>query len=366
MPLTCSVKRQIKSGISAGASGAPSDAPAPVDIEADFPKTRANCAVGDKGNNVAKMSRPMPALAQTILWVAFALWGGPASAAKPAEEEPDPFLAAHAKEGQTMRADAVVHAPVAAGRCRACHVSPEDPARLSGELKSLCLSCHPSRQADFTKANVHVPFRDFDCATCHRPHSAKEPALLSDSQAALCGACHVTGEDPIKSAHRGVTVITGACTRCHDPHASANAKLLRQNGLHVPFAARACSRCHEPPGADGKPVVKAPRDSCQSCHTSIIMAAKKAVVHPPFDLGQCMVCHEPHASAQPAMLRRPVNEICRQCHPGVPEVGHPVAGHLTFRRGRLDCRTCHEPHGSPWPKLLRGNPREICLKCHPQ
>ena len=96
--------------------------------------------------------------------------------------------------------------------------------------------------------------------------------------------------------------------------------------------------------------------------------------------GECLACHDPHGSAEPRLLKTPLNQMCFECHEagafkvhavtGVSLGGsHPLSGATDpSRKGeRLSCVSCHDPHGSDSPRLWRfkaENAFDLCGHCH--
>lgn len=286
----------------------------------------------------------------------------------------DAFRSANEEKAKAMMEKAGAHAPVKSGECSKCHADAKDPAKLTQELKPLCLSCHAGRAEDMKKATVHSAFKDMDCNTCHQPHASDDAPLLISPVNELCATCHDPKEDPAKTAHHGISVFEGKCTDCHAPHASKSPKLIVEGKEHVPFGSRSCEMCHAKTGADGKPALKSiPSDSCFVCHSNFRKLDKSAVVHQPFSSGDCGACHNPHVSARGALARKPLSEICFGCHDEALKDAHPVTRHPTARdktadprrAGKpFDCASCHEPHAGSTPKLMRADIFTLCGECH--
>ena len=89
----------------------------------------------------------------------------------------------------------------------------------------------------------------------------------------------------------------------------------------------------------------------------------------------CTICHVVHRSVMKELLKRPLPELCTECHPdrtggGEHRIGMKPA--LTVpdnlpldKQGEITCITCHAPHGEGgFPKMLRKNPAELCISCH--
>ena len=79
-------------------------------------------------------------------------------------------------------------------------------------------------------------------------------------------------------------------------------------------------------------------------------AASPASSHAPYEAGECAICHAGDNPKQPGPIRKPLPELCLDCHEDFAAVlkrpnTHPPA--------RSACTTCHNPHNSAHPKLLR-------------
>lgn len=169
-----------------------------------------------------------------------------------------------------------------------------------------------------------------------------------------------------------------ACTApaCHGP-------MIKLAHVHAP-AAEGCESCHEATGSthpDSASVdfrlAASEGALCAQCHEPF---PGKASRHAPVAEGQCLTCHDPHASAEPRLLRRALNEQCFECHDreafrvhaivGVDLGGsHPTSGGADPARNgeRFTCASCHEAHASDSPFLWRFGAREtfdLCGNCH--
>ena len=287
----------------------------------------------------------------------------------------DKFRSANEEKAKTMMEKAGSHAPVVSGDCSKCHADPKDPAKLTMEQKPLCLSCHAAKAEDMKKASVHSAFKDMDCNTCHQPHASDNAPLLNSPVNELCATCHDPKDEGISKAHFGVSVFDGKCTDCHNPHASKNPKLILESKEHIPFGSRSCEMCHAKGGKDGKPALKKqPEESCFVCHSNFRKLGTSAVVHQPFSSGDCTTCHNPHVSKRVALVRKPLADICWNCHDAdTLKDSHPVSRHPTSKEGKadprregkpFDCASCHEPHAGKNPKLMRGDIFTLCGECH--
>ncbi len=188
-------------------------------------------------------------------------------------------------------------------------------------------------------ANVHSPFADGDCSSCHAEHGDAKKLVLASAKSKLCLDCH---DDPAEGGKKVHPALEDGCTDCHNPHASANKKLLVKTGNPL------CLDCHDDPAAQGTP-------------------------HEAVSDGACLDCHVPHSSKQAKLLTQPVTKLCGDCHDMVPE-GNTL--HTAMDDG---CTSCHDPHTTPagFENLLRKTYKNektvktfdlkdygICWECH--
>lgn len=242
--------------------------------------------------------------------------------------------------------------------CRQCHEVEKLPKKFSnkplpfGMNSAICYSCH--RRIFEDTAWHHSPAESLLCETCH-PQDAKAGRFFvsKGKDAALCYRCHVEKERVWnKMAYVHQPVGFGVCSMCHNPHGDANRFQL---------------------WADGK------KELCISCHVDkekyVTNEVEGMTVHGIINGSGCVACHDPHASENPYMLYKPVNELCTGCHNGLAGVvkGHPVGGHPVAGPTNplqpdkeFNCASCHNPHGSVYQYLLVGDllGGHVCSKCH--
>jgi predicted CXXCH cytochrome family protein len=260
----------------------------------------------------------------------------------------------------------------------------EHPA-VAGDAGAACTTCH----AEVTSARVmHGPVAAGQCSACHVVDASRGPRRIAlkgggsnRDTTALCVSCHDDIANRLKQPHRHAPVASGACTTCHDPHGSPFRFQLPAEGD------RACVRCHQDiEEALAQPTVHPPAAaSCRICHDS------HAGAHPSQLRARsnavCAACHvtapadRTIADAGVLFGRHPDDIVDRLVASGSRILldtslafGHPTIGHPVDRRqdptrkGRaLDCASCHNPHGSAGPKLLRFGAQGIsslCIRCH--
>lgn len=86
----------------------------------------------------------------------------------------------------------------------------------------------------------------------------------------------------------------------------------------------------------------------------------------------CGLCHPTHDGKVTTLLKKPVSELCLDCHPGRKGNGEHVvdvvpavnpAG-LPLHDGKITCATCHDPHSNQYGSLLRMPREKLCRACH--
>jgi predicted CXXCH cytochrome family protein len=162
---------------------------------------------------------------------------------------------------------ATVHAAVRTG-CKTCHdqldatnvphkSTGKAPKGLSDESPALCGRCH--QKALFEGKLVHGPVAAGMCAACHDPHAADNVGLLKKDPAALCLDCHANvknkphlivgfsgGGHPLGDSKQPRQVADPLrsgkpfyCVACHEPHRSERPKLSRFDK-----GTQSCQGCH--------------------------------------------------------------------------------------------------------------------------
>lgn len=255
------------------------------------------------------------------------------------------------------------------GTCVKCH----DPhaAKYKFNLhksgKTLCFECHKELGSKVAAAKYkHMPVGK-GCVSCHDPHaSTGGPTLLKKNVPGLCLKCHDSGKLVFKKQHGGFQVEGARCTSCHDPHGSSKKGLLYDQ-VHVPFGKKMCKRCHDDSSASEPFKTKAEGYKlCLGCHSNMINEnlARSRVHWPMLDGVGCLNCHTPHASAQDGLLKKPMTEVCSQCHADTVQWLQTVeTKHSPVSEGM--CTSCHSPHAAN-QVLLLNDPSviEVCASCH--
>ena len=236
----------------------------------------------------------------------------------------------------------VMHGPAAAGQCRACHVVDTSSGVRRVTLKDvgadgatarLCVTCHEEIATRLQQKHRHAPVASGKCTACHDPHGSPFRYQLPVEPARACVSCHQDIGDALTQAY--VHAPAGAsCQICHDPHAAAQPAQLRARSNEV------CLACHidAPPdriAADAVSLFGAHRadaiDRLAASGSRILLDASLAAGHPtrghpiegredPSRKGrtlECTSCHNPHGAAGAKLLRfgaTGISSLCIRCH----------------------------------------------------
>jgi predicted CXXCH cytochrome family protein len=236
----------------------------------------------------------------------------------------------------SVRAYGVLHGPVAANTCDACHQLTDAEAHtfaLTRQKQELCTYCHEMNFASFPV--LHKPLANGECLGCHDPHGGSAKNLIrEESVEALCHRCHESITADKSFLH--TPVKQGACDACHPSHGSKFPKLLDVAG---PDLCLACHESFERSMAQAKFTHKALDEGCQKCHD--VHGSNHAMATTQPTVVQCTGCHE-----------KIKNEATASRYPHTPVMKDDA------------CVTCHTPHGSSLAKLVSDVPEKLCMECH--
>ena len=180
---------------------------------------------------------------------------------------------------------------------------------------------------------------------------APEPIVDASKE---CMACHATGYNinTVKWNEPGVT-----CEACHGPGSLHSAtgdktKILNPGNLPYDRQAMVCGQCHsdgtDKSGGHTFPLEFHPGDDLNKVY--IIEKRDKGAKYSELISSKhienevvCTVCHAPHGSAEGIQhqLRKPVNELCLECHND-----KTLSEHAPDAAAGTTCATCHMPGGS--------------------
>ncbi|HVP49689.1 MAG TPA: cytochrome c3 family protein [Candidatus Bathyarchaeia archaeon] len=182
-----------------------------------------------------------------------------------------------------------VHTAMAMG-CTTCHAIATKNGRTSVSLVSdanqLCESCHPLS----TEKDLHGPYREGLCVTCHSPHSSDFPDHTWASAQDTCLGCHTRARLKEKPQAQTVTTPWGQTLTM------AEMKGWMYLNLNKTLTANHPVEGHPVTGPNRKPGT--PPVSCLSCHKSHASNFTKLLTAgPPGDMPLCKTCG-----------------VCEQCH----------------------------------------------------
>ncbi len=234
-----------------------------------------------------------------------------------------------------VKAYRVLHGPVAANTCDACHRPTGAKAHtfeLSRQKAELCTYCHEFDTGAMPV--VHAPVRTGECLGCHNPHGGANNQMVREtSTPQLCGRCHENVALGKRFLHHPVQ--TGECNACHRPHAARYPKLLDTTGT----------------------------DLCLSCHRDFAARMTKVrFTHKALEEG-CTKCHDVHGSAYPMQVTQALPELCLSCHETIKESTQAAYQHPAAL-GERACLTCHTAHGGDLARLMCDLPVRVCMNCH--
>lgn len=204
--------------------------------------------------------------------------------------------------------------------------------------------------------NLHEPYRERKCATCHDRNNMGKPKM---SIIALCAQCHDDFSQEYEVLHG--PVATGNCTICHNPHQSKLNSLLQQDGqelcfkchdanftesstIHKDIKDTNCTECHNPHGGNNN--FNLQTESCYQCHDNFKKEYK--FLHGPVASSDCSQCHTSHNAGTPKLLVEQGDKLCYQCH----NILDVKRNEHHQKIAQSSCLSCHNPHGEKNHYLL--------------
>ena len=90
------------------------------------------------------------------------------------------------------------------------------------------------------------------------------------------------------------------------------------------------------------------------------------------DKQDCSICHKSHQMKVTGLLRKPISDLCLECHPTrkapsehvVDVVPSMEIKGLPLTDGKMTCVTCHDSHQNIYKGMLRVKPQDLCQSCH--
>lgn len=205
------------------------------------------------------------------------------------------------------------------GTCIVCH-QPPDPGKHSFKLlaegSALCTMCHD--KSLFEGAVVHGPVADGKCTKCHDPHASEHYKQTKDALPDLCFDCHYkilrdhkdrqlpspmrTFENKELTQHLPFGI--GQCTMCHEVHASPNHRLLKSAYPEAFYTSYSkdkyiCFNCHDDAAFSEPRTLSATafRNGNLNLHYRHVNRKKGRT---------CRACHHHHGAENPKLIRETV------------------------------------------------------------
>jgi predicted CXXCH cytochrome family protein len=238
-----------------------------------------------------------------------------------------------------------------------------------------CKVCHSSEMAGYMTTKHAQAFSVLQAA-----HSDKNPN---------CIGCHVVGfkvATGFVSLEATPQLANVQCENCHgaggnhisDPSA---------NKMTVSLASDTCGKCHtgfhHPNFEQWQTSAHAgalqtlvssgfASDACLECHSAeaILTKGDHVVLPSPAQVVAkqaitCVVCHNPHGSSNPTQLRKPLADLCIQCHTdeqALPNSApHHPQGEMFLGKGGFDANgNAVVGPNSPHTSVVS----ERCVRCH--
>lgn len=133
--------------------------------------------------------------------------------------------------------------------------------------------------------------------------------------------------------------------------------------VHEPYKNYQCDSCHI--GTPGKKLKKPVSELCFDCHSSMRLELENRFAHSPFGQGDCMECHEAHQSDHNHLLSKSPDSLCEECHSETRGKSSSKHRDAIRKLGNKEyCLTCHQTHSGDNPSLLSQDALDLCLSCH--
>ncbi len=200
---------------------------------------------------------------------------------------------------------------------------------------------------------------------CHAD-MVRNDIMHSPAQEGECTVCHESQKvtHPSGSGPDFALTAEGAslCFQCHEQDNFVG------KVIHGPSASGACIYCHNPHGSKNKGLLRKPlQEMCFDCHTDFLQDLKKAShVHSAIRDLNCVICHLPHKSERIKLLKAETTELCFNCHDDIEDkYNRSLNKHKALYVGER-CANCHSVHFSEHSSLLIKDELDLCLSCHGQ
>jgi len=263
----------------------------------------------------------------------------------------------------------VSHPEIVAAHSKSAHAHALAEASAETVVADFANAPFPRERVKYVlgSGRQHQAYMDANWRVLPGKWSVKEKKWLPQEEVdgrSQCVPCHVTGLDVKTLEWKEMNV---GCEACHGPgslhllNTKTGILVLRSLAEKDPHrAAMVCGQCHSrghdpsgkfpfpagfKPGEDlGKFFVDAqPKEAGMNQQFSELIQSpkhwKNGVV--------CMTCHEAHGNTdQPTMLRKPINELCLDCHKAtVKDIPSHAQEKGVKAPAGATCATCHMPEG---------------------
>ena len=241
---------------------------------------------------------------------------------------------------ENVMSGTVLHGPVAAGDCASCHVVDNTPGRRritvknatpSGDSAALCMTCHAETMKRLEQPHRHAPVAAGRCTACHNPHGSDFTFQLADEGNRACVRCHADIGQSLAQPHAHSPAAL-SCSLCHDAHAGSQPAQMRAAANVV------CLACHKANAAQSPDTRglfgRAPADALEHLIATAPRvaldpsgASGHPTIHHPVDgprdpaeptrTLRCASCHNPHGTAGAKLLRfgaTGTSPLCIRCH----------------------------------------------------
>lgn len=226
-------------------------------------------------------------------------------------------------------------------------------------MSAVCLDCHQGRDSTLV-------------GTSHWAGDTHEGAAAG----VACTDCHSGDrrhweEDPEANpmTNPGKVNASAEARICSTCHQNSHQQNMAEKNVHTANDV-SCSGCHTVHGSKHPALLKKPQNKlCMDCHAGVEAEFARPFRHPVAEgVIQCMDCHTTLDQTKRALSNNGTN-ICASCHGEFagpfPFQHQATLDHSTEEGG---CLTCHEPHGSALPSMVKqpyAPPhQQLCTQCH--
>lgn len=105
------------------------------------------------------------------------------------------------------------HMPYKKKECGSCH-NTNVMGQLLEQPPGLCYRCHQDFSVSYSV--LHAPVEAGECLACHKPHVADNNDLLLEKGQSLCFQCH--DQEATIATEYHAEIADSDCTDCHNPH----------------------------------------------------------------------------------------------------------------------------------------------------